>query len=148
VCNNTAMSALKRFSARPRSGECTQETLRAALATARAFAAASALDPEVSARLAIVVEELVENLLTHGAGTADLTIGMELEAIGDSVVVVIEDTAPPFDPRAVADPVVPRADRGGGVGLALVRAWSEIRSYERNGGVNRLELALRPSNGP
>ncbi|MET0179730.1 MAG: ATP-binding protein [Novosphingobium sp.] len=137
------MSALKSFSASHRGGDGAQDTLRAALIVTAEFARACALDPAMSARLAIVVEELVENVLTHGADSADVMIRMQLDRAGDAVVVVLEDTGIAFDPRSAPDPPAPRADRGGGVGLALVRAWSEIRSYQCDAGVNRLELALR-----
>lgn len=142
VCNNTAMSALKSFSASHRGGDGAQDTLRAALIVTAEFARACALDPAMSARLAIVVEELVENVLTHGLAGAEVGIRMELTQNGDGVVVVLEDTGLAFDPRAAPEPLAPRADRGGGVGLALVRALSTIRSYDSAFGVNRLELAL------
>lgn len=138
------MSGLKRFSARHAGGEHDGAALHGALASAREFAAACGLDPETSARLAIVVEELVENVLTHGAASAEVALGLELTRTGERIAIVLEDTGLEFDPRGAPDPDAPRADRGGGVGLALVRAWAEIRSYARRNGVNRLELELHP----
>ena len=138
------MSGLKQFSANHPNGDQNAATLRAALDSAREFAAACALDPNTAARLAIVVEELVENALTHGAVSPEVAIRLQLERSGERVSIVLEDNGAEFDPRQARDPIEPRADRGGGVGLALVRAWSEIRSYCRLAGVNRLEIELYP----
>jgi anti-sigma regulatory factor (Ser/Thr protein kinase) len=136
------MSALKRFSARHPAGALNEETLRGALALAREFAGECALDSTANARLAIVVEELVENALTYGARPGDVDIVLELSFASGRLSLVLEDAGATFDPRDAPEPALPRAGDGGGVGLAMVRAWSEVVSYERRGGRNRLELRI------
>ena len=39
---------------------------------------------------------------------------------------------------------MPNAERGGGVGLALVKAFAQIESYVSEGGLNRLTLRMNP----
>lgn len=142
------MSALKQFSARHPAGVRNGDILRGALATARDFAREDGLPRAMAERLAIVVEELVENALTHGACSPEIRIGMRLWREGESVALVLEDNGRAFDPREAPEAEAPREDRGGGVGLSLVRAWARIRAYDRIGDDNRLELVLRPPAPP
>jgi len=61
---------------------------------------------------------------------------------GIRVRLALADPCLPFDPRgATAPDSVPPA-RGGGAGLALVRAWCNIVAYDRIGAENRLSLEL------
>ncbi|WP_156679587.1 ATP-binding protein [Sphingomonas profundi] len=111
-----------------------------ALAVARRFAEQAALPRDPRERLAIVVEELILNIVEHGAadgGAIDLMLARE----GDEIRLVIEDAGIFFDPRDVEPPAT-LPQRGGGVGLALVRAWTRIDRYARANGRNRLELAI------
>ena len=56
---------------------------------------------------------------------------------------MLESGGTPFDPRETqADRPIP--DRGGGAGLALVRAWSRIESSQSVGDRNRLQLLIPP----
>jgi anti-sigma regulatory factor (Ser/Thr protein kinase) len=112
-----------------------------AVATAGAFASAAELSPGDTARLAVVVEEIVANLFDHGGlaegGTADLSIARADGAI----MLLLIDRCAAFDPngcgrRAEHD------ERGGGVGLDLVRAWTDRFDYSSDGGQNRLSLRL------
>ena len=49
----------------------------------------------------------------------------------------------PFDLRhADAGPARSMPERGGGAGLALVRAWSHVLACDRNGSRNRLDLLV------
>ena len=98
-----------------------------------------AIDP--AAKLAIVVEELVANLVEHGGIDEKGEVELTLVHIGDGVLIELADSGPPFDPRAaVSDDVVPT--RGGGAGIDLVRAWAEITDYRSADGWNRLSLRL------
>lgn len=116
----------------------------AAVGAARAFAAAAALPPEPAARLAVVTEELVSNLIDHAAMPAGAMIELALVIIDDRVHLRLVDRAAPFDPRGAT--VAPIPDRGGGAGLALVRAWARIDSYTRDGDANVTRLSL-PASG-
>ena len=99
--------------------------------------------PGTCARLAVIVEELVVNLVEHAAVDGDAVIGLGLAATPDGVHVVLIDEAKPFDPRTAPHVgAVPNMERGGGAGLAIVRAWSRILTYSRIGGRNRLELLV------
>jgi anti-sigma regulatory factor (Ser/Thr protein kinase) len=111
-----------------------------AVAATRRYAADQSLAAQDEARLCIIVEELLTNLIEHGGGIGQ-SINIELDRAGRAVTVVIEDTGPRFDPR-----MPPETDdipaRGGGAGLRLVRAWSKISGYETAGGRNRLKLSV------
>jgi serine/threonine-protein kinase RsbW len=99
--------------------------------------------PGTCARLAVIVEELVINLVDHAEIAGAGTIALGLAATGAGIHVVLVDDARPFDPRTAPHVgTVPDEERGGGAGLAIVRAWSRILAYSRIGGRNRLELLV------
>lgn len=119
----------------------TPDALGLAVAAARQFAAAEGLGDDSAAHLAIIVEELVANLLDH-AGLADSDrFGLEMECRDGCVTLVMTDRGRLFDPRGAAPGDLP-PERGGGAGLALVKAWAHIDSYTRIGETNRLMLSL------
>ena len=112
-----------------------------AVASARRYALDQGVGPADCARLCIIVEELVTNLFEHG-DLAEPQIGIEFAWRRDAIGLILEDDGRAFDPRmAPFDDSMP--DRGGNAGLRLVHGWSEIVSYETQGGRNRLELLLR-----
>ena len=114
-----------------------------AVASARRYALDKELGPSDCARLCIIVEELLTNLLEHG-GLTHPQIAIEFDRFDGAIRLIIEDNGSPFDPRsAIPDNAIP--DRGGNAGLRLVQSWSEIMSYESSGGQNRLELLLELS---
>ena len=93
--------------------------------------------------LAVIVDELVCNLLDHGCDdAADGWIGLALWRSPEGVRVRLTDGCAPFDPRDAAPPPELPPDHGGGAGLAIVRAWCRILSYRREGGRNILDLLL------
>ncbi len=112
-----------------------------AIASTRLYALELELNARDLARLCIIVEELISNLCEHGVCESDREITLELFRLPSGLSLVFEDNGAPFDPRTV-----PAADdmpqRGGGAGLRLVRAWSEIIGYESGDDGNRLELML------
>ena len=114
-----------------------------AIACANAFAESVGLSDDATARLAIIVEELVLNLVDHGAGIGGQLIGLELRHTEGTVTLVLTDLGEPFDPREAADIGDLPPDRGGGAGLAMIRAWATIDDYRRDGEHNRLALTLR-----
>jgi anti-sigma regulatory factor (Ser/Thr protein kinase) len=117
-------------------------TVALATAFARRFAERAGLAEETAHRLTLVVEELVANVVEHGGAPAAGRLVMRLEPAGQGARLSLSDAGIAFDPRAVED-VGPNLDRGGGAGIALIRGWSEIESYSRRGGRNRLALRLR-----
>ena len=112
-----------------------------AVASARRYASDQALGPRDQARLCIIVEELVTNLIEHG-GLNSPQVGIEFDRRGGAIRLILEDDGQAFDPRrAPFDDSIP--DRGGNAGLRLVHGWSEIVGYETQEGRNRLELLLK-----
>ena len=95
-----------------------------------------------TAALAIVVEELVCNLVDHRDTNPQDAIGLCLEREAGGVRLTLIDEGAPFDPRRAPPPGDLPPDRGGGAGLALVLAWSRELNYTRVGRRNRLELVV------
>jgi serine/threonine-protein kinase RsbW len=117
-------------------------TAARAIACARRFAEAAAL-PEVSAdRLAIVVEEWVNNVVEHGRPPAGSFLVLRLEQVAGQVRAHFSDAGVAFDPRG-ARAARPNLRRGGGAGLAFIAAWCQVEAYRRRRGRNRLVLRLR-----
>jgi anti-sigma regulatory factor (Ser/Thr protein kinase) len=136
------------FSHCHRAGDAVHATLGPAQAVVDAFAAAQALDATTKRRLAIIVEELLVNVIDHAMHDRDIALGLQLRHGQDGLVITIDDDSVAFDPRSVAPPELPNADHGGGVGLAIVKAWADIVSYDSEDGRNRLVLRLRPRRDP
>jgi len=121
-----------------------RDAVSAALALVTAFVSAAAIDEDDAAKLAVIVEELVSNIVEHGQVPDGGTIGLSL-ALGErDVNVAITDPGLFHDPRAVEDDAELPPERGGGAGIRLVLAWSKILSYRRVRDCNelRLEVAL------
>lgn len=111
------------------------------VAAARDFSRAAALPPDPAARLAIVVEELLFNLVDHGGLDDGDVIGLDMAMDAGCIRLTVTDPAPLFDPRrSPAVDAIP--ERGGGAGLAMVQAWAHIERYAREGGRNVLLLVL------
>ena len=123
------------------------ETIHRAVSLVQLFCANNGLPQQQRAKLAILVEEAVTNLYDHGAlttgFTGTLTIAGDADAEPGGVRVTLCDSGPPFDPRAADEIEMPNLERGGGVGLAMIRAWAEIVDYRSESGINWLELRLR-----
>lgn len=134
--NNPALTASKAFEADNMAVSC-------ALAVARAFIATANCGADAEAKLAIVVEELVANLIEHGNCPGDSEIGLELVALGADIGVTLSDAGAAFDPRTFNRDAHLPLDRGGGAGIALVKAWASITGYESQDGRNTLRLVIR-----
>ena len=108
---------------------------------AQAFSADCRLESAQSARLAIIVEELVFNLVEHGGVGASGLIELVLSHRDAAVEIALSDSGIAFDPRgAESQEAIP--ERGGGAGIDLVRAWAEILDYGTHAGSNRLLLKM------
>jgi anti-sigma regulatory factor (Ser/Thr protein kinase) len=112
-----------------------------ALVAARSFADRAGIEGSVGARLAIVIEELVTNLYDHGGLTDEEEFELELILNRADVSVTITDPGAPFDARRIGDDTGP-PERGGGVGLRLVRSWASTIDYRRVDDRNRLVVWL------
>jgi len=117
------------------------EAIGITVAAAQRFSAAEALGAPAVAHLAIIVEELVTNLVEHGGAGDRVEIELTLVREGSAVLIGLGDDGPAFDPRGVA-PQDAIPERGGGTGLDLVRAWAEIVDYRWDRGWNRLDVRM------
>jgi anti-sigma regulatory factor (Ser/Thr protein kinase) len=110
-----------------------------------AFCARHELPGATHARVRVVVEELVLNLIDHATGPATGRIDLCIDVEPARVVIVLEDDADPFDPRSAPafDETRPLEQRGPrGMGIQLVRSMTEAMDYERVGLRNRLRVAI------
>jgi serine/threonine-protein kinase RsbW len=129
---------LRPFVARPRADAA---AARRAIGLARAFAREHRIQADLADRLAIVLEEWTVNVVEHGAPPVGSRIMLRLERAGGGARLTASDAGAPFDPRT---PLFeePNIERGGGAGLALIRAWTRVRSYRRRGGRNHVVLEI------
>lgn len=140
-----AMGQGKSFSARIAAGDDPGPAIVCAVKTAECFARDAQLDQPGSARLLVVVEELVSNVLRHGGSRTDIEFVLALEPTENGVSFMLEDTGSAFDSTAERNFGGPDSETGGGVGLALVREWASDFAYKRKDERNCLELILRMS---
>lgn len=132
--NNPALTAAAQFFAG-------RNAVGKALELVRDFVIRANCGDDAEARLSIVVEELVANLVEHGDAPADSEIRLEVSALGADVFVKLSDAGTPFDPRLAELPgEIP--ERGGGAGLALVRHWAREIGYVSADGRNVLTLII------
>jgi len=112
-------------------------------------AAAAGLDDAASYRLSLAVDEIATNIVLHGyedAGrSGDLTIWAETDA--QQLVVYLEDTGEPFDPREAPKPEDldrPLEERqDGGLGIFLAMWGVDEFIYERRDRANRCVFIVR-----
>lgn len=116
--------------------------VRKALESARDFAGRVACGGDTEARLCIIVEELVANLIEHGNAPPESEIMLELAAIGSDIGLTLSDEAVPFDIRAAEIPANIPPERGGGAGISLVLSWARVIDYVRVDGRNVLTLVI------
>jgi anti-sigma regulatory factor (Ser/Thr protein kinase) len=114
-----------------------RETVARALAAARRFAG----EGEAADRLAIVVEEWVANVIEHGRPPKASRVVLGFARRSGALSLTVSDAGRAFDPRGAEDRG-PNLARGGGAGIAIIRAWCRIEAWRRAGGRNRVTLVL------
>lgn len=119
------------------------ESIHRAVALAHLYSTHHGQGDTQSARLAILVEEIVTNLYDHAAPAAGFSGRLMLANDTDGVRISLWDSGPPFDPRDATALDQPNPERGGGVGLAMTMAWAKVVDYRRERDFNRLDLRLR-----
>lgn len=98
-------------------------------------------------RLNLILEELFTNCVRHGhRGDCSAPVWVTLTGDKSAVAINFEDTAPPFNPFAVADaPLAATLEHRpiGGLGLLLAKGMAASREYAYVFGRNcvRVELA-------
>jgi anti-sigma regulatory factor (Ser/Thr protein kinase) len=115
--------------------------IASAASAAREFGEAQWLSKDELARLCVVVEELVANLYDHGGMTEKDEVLLDFAVEPEGIRVSIEDSGVSFDPWRAPRKTDP-PDRGGNVGIDIVRAWASYISYSPSPEGNRLEFLL------
>jgi serine/threonine-protein kinase RsbW len=109
-----------------------------------AFLSEKGVDTRATHHVALVFEEVLSNLGTHG-NCRDIPARIAVKVGPDTVLGEIIDAGPPFDPRDAPSPLldVRSADRPiGGLGLHLVRKLSSNLEYVRRNGENFTSFAI------
>ena len=109
------------------------------------FASAHDLPPKAAYLIDLVLEEIVTNIVNHGAGDGVATIDVNLARVDQRIVGSVRDDAAPFDPLSLA-PVDIEAgieERAiGGLGIHLVREMTDSVAYAREDGHNVLTFTI------
>jgi anti-sigma regulatory factor (Ser/Thr protein kinase) len=107
---------------------------------------AASLDGARRFNAELVFEEMVANIINHGAVDGrEPDVCVSLEAHPDSIVLTFDDDGVPFDPRNCRAPVPAALDdtRIGGFGLVLVRHAARSLEYVRTAsGRNRVTVTM------
>jgi anti-sigma regulatory factor (Ser/Thr protein kinase) len=111
------------------------------------FCAESGLARAAYLRLNLVLEELFTNTVRHGhRGDCDAPVWIAVSRSGDTLSVLYEDKAPPFNPYArLTEPVVDATvsmRKIGGLGVLLTKELAASRDYAYLFGRNRIRLTL------
>ncbi len=109
-----------------------------------AFLDAHGVDVRATHHAALVLDEILTNLGTHG-DSPDRPARISIVVQPDKVVGEIVDAGAPFDPRLAPDPSLDLSvdDRAiGGLGLYLVRKLSCTLEYARLDGENCTTFAI------
>ena len=108
------------------------------------------VSPDVSFALRLCLEEAVANVIMYGATDGELSIAIELERLGGTLVARIEDNGQAFDPTQMAPRPLPstlKEAKIGDLGIHLVRSFASRMDYERSHGRNRLTLQFEEQMG-
>ena len=109
---------------------------------------AAALDAGTRYNCELIFEEIVDNIVSHGAvGSRAPDVHVTLEQGDDSIALTFDDDGVPFDPCGLPDPVPAKSlqeARIGGFGLMLVRHAASSLEYVRTAeDRNRLTVKVR-----
>ena len=95
--------------------------------------------PKETNQLNLVLDELITNIINHGGGCSKCPIEIRMEKTSSQFKIQLSDGGPPFDPTQCesVDVTLPIGKREcGGLGIHLVRKFSDSCSYERVKGKN------------
>ena len=103
--------------------------------------------PNVQRDVVVSLEEIVTNVLRHGADGARVpAVELCLEISQDVLSLAVLDDGPAFDPLSVDEPArdQPLDTRPvGGLGILLIKRLMDDVAYTREGERNRLEIRKR-----
>jgi serine/threonine-protein kinase RsbW len=100
--------------------------------------------PGAAAQLMIAFDEIISNVLNHGADGRAPTVEVRLAIGGGRVQAEVSDDGKPFDPLAAPPPdtSLPVDERPiGGLGVHLVRELMDDVAYAHEKGRNRLRFS-------
>ena len=109
------------------------------------FLGQQGVDTRATHHVALVFEEILGNLATHG-NCRDIPAKISVRVSPNRVIGEVIDSGPAFDPRLAPNSVVDIAitDRPiGGLGLHLVRQFSSNLEYARKKDENFMRFAIR-----
>lgn len=103
------------------------------------------LSEDATYRLALAVDEIATNIITHGYQEQGMTgdIVISIEKMDDKLTVILEDTGVAYDPRARNMPTAEDLDKPlserdiGGLGIYLALQGVDRFDYQRCEQVNR-----------
>ena len=108
-------------------------------------AEAARLPKQHAQRLQVAVEEAAVNISSHAYGAAPGEIRVRTRVANDQFAIDLEDDGPPFDPLTAEAPDVTldldRRERGG-LGVMLIRRFTDEIRYRRDGSHNVLTLVV------
>lgn len=97
-------------------------------------------------QLELVLAEAVTNIVQYAdVAGGDAAIAVELQCAEEGIRIRLEDTGRPFDPTSAPAHVQPQnleESRIGGLGIHLIRAYTERLEYHRVGNRNRLSMVI------
>ena len=101
-----------------------------------AFCTAEELPPSVVWRLGVALDEIVGNIVAHGAedGAAPAGLDVWFARQGPTIEITVTDDGPAFNPLLAADPDVSgslASREPGGLGIMLVKSLMDDVRYER-----------------
>ena len=82
--------------------------------------------------LTLAVDEAVTNIIQHGYKETGGLIRILIETISDGLQIIIQDTAPSFDPTTYPEPDLPtdlEKRKAGGVGIYMMRKLTDKVDY-------------------
>ncbi len=111
------------------------------------------LPAQTTFAIQLCCEEVFSNIVRHGhpepsAGQTDAVARIVLAQSADSVSLTLEDQGPPFDPLKVEAPAMPSTIgemQIGGLGIHLIRKFSQSVHYQHREGFNCLTMRFELS---
>lgn len=98
------------------------------------FFGRSTIDPSILARLDVVFEEVIANIVRHGFSPGEPhAILVEVTETPETIALSVEDDGRPFNPLSVAPRKTAAALADveiGGLGIPLLRAYAQSLAYE------------------
>jgi serine/threonine-protein kinase RsbW len=97
----------------------------------------------------LCLEEVLTNIILHGyAGSPNNTIVVRCRALPKSILFVVDDEAPPFNPLARQPTPLPSTldeVRIGGNGIRFLHQFAQTLTYESTPSGNRLRIGFSAS---